>query len=156
MNIENAPEPYDDPISPTVEAEPESAQHTLLHDSMVTVRLSEPPALTVDTTLPSSKYIVGQAETLVESPKGDLSAGIEETEGAEPEDSPRITMMDVNGDVRSPTGSSSRDSRGGSDSTASGDDISVNWEELEKTEENEPRDESSDDVSDSSLAEAYC
>ncbi|KAH8659310.1 rab-GTPase-TBC domain-containing protein [Tricladium varicosporioides] len=64
------------------------------------------------------------------------------------EDSPRITMMDVNGnEVESPSGSEesamSR-SRRGSESSESLEE-EVNWEELEKTEELEPRSESSDD-----------
>jgi hypothetical protein len=62
-------------------------------------------------------------------------------------------MVDPNGEVLSPTGSESAsernpESRRGSDSSeASVEGGGVNWEELEKTEEKEPRDESSDDVS---------
>jgi hypothetical protein len=135
-----------------VEREPDSAQQTLLHDSMVTVRLSEPPpALTVDTsvlrkdhkeTIGDGKLVgVGTSEVLLE-------------DGETPdEESPRITMMDPDGEVLSPTGSESAsehngESRRGSDSSeASMEGGGVNWEELEKTEEKEPRNESSDDVS---------
>lgn len=147
MDLEHTPVAHDEVASPTVESEPENRQYTgILHDSMVTVRLSEPPALTVDTTLPAAKYILPHEETVVESPKEDASAEVEEAEDTELEESPRITMMDVNGDVRSPTGSESGESRRGSGSTTSGEDSGVNWEELEKTEEQEPRDENSDDV----------
>lgn len=68
------------------------------------------------------------------------------------EESPRITMMDPNGkEVTSPAGSESAESRDnesrrGSDSSEASA-AEVNWEELEKTEEQEPRDEGSDDVS---------
>jgi hypothetical protein len=65
-------------------------------------------------------------------------------------ESPRITMSDPNGETTCPTGSEStsarnRESRRGSDSSEVSEE-GVNWEELEKTEEQEPRDEGSDDV----------
>jgi hypothetical protein len=134
-----------------VEAEKkeESAQQVLQHDSMVTVRLSEPPpALTVDT----------RANILSRERKDTIGeeAGIQDVvrdEETPEEESPRITMMDPNGEILSPTGSESAsernpESRRGSDSSeASVEGGGVNWEELEKTEEKEPRDESSDDVS---------
>jgi hypothetical protein len=117
------------------------------HDSMVTVRLSEPPTLTVDTNVLEHANI-----DTIELTKGQDGPEIMQEEESTQEESPRITMVDPNGnEVTSPTGSefaASRDgeSRRGSDSSeASGED--VNWEELEKTEEQEPRDEGSDDVS---------
>ena len=143
---ENEPEVE---VRPERESKSESAQQTLLHDSMVTVRLSEPPpALTVDT----RTNILGRErkDTIGEE------AGIQDVvrDGETPEEeSPRITMMDPNGEVLSPTGSESASernpgSRRGSDSSeASVEGGGVNWEELEKTEEKEPRDETSDDVS---------
>lgn len=123
--------------------EQESAQQVLQHDSMVTVRLSEPPpALTVDTS----------ANTVRRERKDTIGEeGIQDV-GREEEESPRIMMLDPNGEVLSPTGSESAsernaESRRGSDSSeASLEGGGVNWEELEKTEEKEPRDESSDDV----------
>jgi hypothetical protein len=79
---------------------------------------------------------------------------LEEVEEDTEEESPRITMMDPNGnEVLSPSGSESVGSRdgesrrGSESSDASVEGGGVNWEELEKTEEQEPRNESSDDVS---------
>ena len=116
------------------------------HDSMVTVRLSEPPTLTVNTNVLEH----ANRDTL-EHREGQERPEIMQEETTQ-EESPRITMMDPNGnEVTSPTASesaASRDgqSRRGSDcSEASAEE--VNWEELEKTEEQEPRDEGSDDVS---------
>ncbi len=115
---------------------------------MVTVRLSEPPILTVDTHVlehaqrDTFEYTRGQ-----ETPEVMLL----EEENTQ-EESPKITMMDPNGhEVTSPTGSETRssrerESRRGSD-CSEGSAEEVNWEELEKTEEQEPRDEGSEDVS---------
>lgn len=121
---------------PAVETEDHSMEDkTIAHDSMVTVRLSETP-LTINTN-------VGGAQEIQQ----ESAATIEEVD----EESPRITMMDPNGnEVTSPSGSESAESqdgesRRGSDSSA--DSEQVNWEELEKTEEQEPRDQGSDDVS---------
>jgi hypothetical protein len=132
-----------------VEKKEESAQQVLQHDSMVTVRLSEPPpALTVDT----RANILSRERKDTIGEEADIQDVVREGEAPE-EESPRITMMDPNGEVLSPTGSESAsernpESRRGSDSSeASVEGGGVNWEELEKTEEKEPRDESSDDVS---------
>ena len=133
------------------ESETETAQQVLQHDSMVTVRLSEPPpALTVDTR--ANIIQRGRKDTIGE--ETDIRDVVRD--GETEEESPRIMMMDPNGEVLSPTGSESAsernlESRRGSDSSeASVEGGGVNWEELEKTEEKEPRDESSDDVSSSS------
>lgn len=132
----------------------------IAHDSMVTVRLSEPPTLTVDTTIPSKQTSSGGnteniAEETADTP--DIQSdgdGISKDASGEEEQSPRITMMDPNGnEVLSPSGSESAGSQNGesrraSDSSEeSAEGGGVNWEELEKTEEKEPRSESSDDVS---------
>ena len=117
------------------------------HDSMVTVRLSEPPTLTVDTNV-----VEHANRNTLEHTKGQERPEIIQEEESSQEESPRITMVDPNGnEVTSPTGSefaASRDaeSRRGSDSSEVSAE-EVNWEELEKTEEQEPRDEGSDDVS---------
>lgn len=128
-----------DPIH--VAEEMESAEGAMQHDSMVTVRLSEPPVLSVDTHVrpPSQREDSPvQAEATPEREAPDLS--------------PKITMMDPNGnEVASPSGSESemesrRESRRGSDSSDESGE-GPNWDELEKHEEEEPKDQDSDDVS---------
>jgi len=118
------------------------------HDSMVTVRLSEPPNLTVDTQigeLEDGRQSIRRRQTMPE-------VLAEDDTQQEQDESPRITMMDPNGnEVVSPSGSESAvsengESRRGSESSEASES-GINWEELEKTEEQEPRDESSDDVS---------
>ncbi|KAH9207695.1 rab-GTPase-TBC domain-containing protein [Leptodontidium sp. 2 PMI_412] len=129
----------------------------IAHDSMVTVRLSEPPTLTVNTTIPSKQSCSSGstekgADDTIDTPGILLDGVAEDAVGEEEEESPRITMMDPNGnEVLSPSGSESAgsqngESRRGSDSSEeSVEGGGVNWEELEKTEEKEPRNESSDD-----------
>ncbi|RDW79505.1 GTPase activating protein (Evi5)-like protein [Coleophoma cylindrospora] len=133
---------------------------SMLHDSMVTVRLSEPPTLTVDTSVVTTSE--GNSSTNPTTPEegadnenstGQLTpdTSLDKTEDAFSGDSPRITMRDPNGnEVESPTGSETAESQNGesrreSASTEASDDHEVNWEELEKTEEQQPRDQESDD-----------
>jgi hypothetical protein len=126
-------------------------ENHIAHDSMVTVRLSEPPALTVDTGSPvlARGSIKHKRDLVEEAETPDIKLDAEERQTLE--ESPRITMLDPNGnELFSPTGSesASSDSRRGSDSSeASMEGGGVNWEELQQTEEKEPRDETSDDVS---------
>jgi hypothetical protein len=127
----------------------------ILHDSMVTVRLSEPPSLHLDTNAISPSATEIQNKQMDDASAPDTpNIMLEGVEEDNEDASPQITMMDPNGnEVLSPSGSESpgsRDagSRRGSDSSeASVEGGGVNWEELEKTEEQEPRNESSDDVS---------
>jgi hypothetical protein len=117
------------------------------HDSMVTVRLSAPPpALCLDTATALHKAV--QQQRMPDTVPEDAETNTQK----EKEQSPRITMMDPNGDVVSPSGSESGsetngESRRGSNDSDTSESEAVNWEELEKTEENEPRDQGSDDVS---------
>jgi hypothetical protein len=172
---------HNDVPSPTtmgdvdLENSPPASDLPMHHDSMVTVRLSEPPTLTVDTrssilnvtklratSTPISPRTVDDSPN---SPTKD-SAFAKPTEGSSLEDgqedtnsqgelSPTITTMDPSGNVmNSPVGQEEielrdQESRRGSDTSASDND-EVNWEELAKTEEQEPRNETSDDVSNSS------
>jgi len=137
---------------------------TQLHDSMVTVRLSETPSLHLNTTI-SGALNAAQRRDLVQDKSGQDTPDIllEEVEEHIQDESPRITMKDSNGnEVLSPSGSESAgsrdgESRRGSDSSdASVDGGDVNWEELERTEEKEPRDESSDDVSGHAISPGFC
>lgn len=152
-----------------------ASQLPMLHDSMVTVRLSEPPVLTVDTRsniLAASKLRVASTpispskrdfDTDQSSPSPNSANNIghkaDDVQGdleSPEENSPQITMMDPNGNEMispmSPVGLVSPtfedgDTKRESDVSEDSETGEVNWEELEKTEEKEPRSESSDDVS---------
>ncbi|KAM3077025.1 hypothetical protein ACMFMG_003509 [Clarireedia jacksonii] len=143
-----------------VEAKVNSDGQNMHHDSMVTVRLSEPPVLTLDTKRLSAK-VEGPKEDVVEEIIGadmeDKRRTITDTrsmksaeESSILEESPRITMLDPNGnEVCTPTGSETAESEPGNsrrDSDSSETSLEeVNWEELEKKEERQPRNQDSED-----------
>lgn len=141
------------PNDTRVESADDKGPQNMLHDSMVTVRLSEPPALHLDTAISSSANSIHNRDSQDTAGETSPNTPLEKVE-EDTEESPRITMIDPNGnEVLSPSGSDTADSqaggsRRGSDSSQDSiDGGGVNWEELEKTEEQEPRNESSDDVS---------
>jgi len=133
------------PVAQHVDEDDSTMDSHSPHDSMVTIRLSEPPpTLTVDTASNVHRAIQQRQIPEIVAESAEMNT-IEERE-----ESPQITMIDPNGDVVSPSGSESGsdnngESRRGSDSSDTSEE--VNWEELEKTEEQEPRDQGSDDVS---------
>jgi len=119
------------------------------HDSMVTVRLSEPPVLHIDTTNTPAPSIPNTRARSTSSSISEPGDG-DETPSAETarEDSPRITMIDSNGDVITDPPSPAMSSRTSSTSSQeSVDGEQVDWEELEKSEGQEPKDQWTDDVS---------
>jgi hypothetical protein len=147
---------------PVVEEKVSVEGQNMHHDSMVTVRLSEPPVLTLDTKRHSIK-VEGAKDNaeheLADADIEDKRRTITDTrsmksaeESSLLEDSPRITMLDPNGnEVCTPTGSETAESEPDNsrrDSDSSDTSLEeVNWEELEKTEEQQPRNQDSDDVS---------
>lgn len=126
----------------------------LLHDSMVTVRLSEPPSLTVVT---QSMAMRKQQEddSARDILLGTPDSNVESNEDLETNLSSRHSMSIAAGDenTRSLPDLSDElltvdaDERRESESTEDSGDGEVNWAELEKTEEQEPRDQDSEDVS---------
>ncbi|EHK99410.1 putative Ecotropic viral integration site 5 protein like protein [Glarea lozoyensis 74030] len=150
-----------------LESSEPTTQSPVHHDSMVTVRLSEPPTLSVDTRASILTYTKLRANSTPISPRTrdsfsspNKEAYIKRTTAASLEDgqqdtsvqgelSPSITTMDPSGNVSSPVESAyeemtDMEARRGSESSVS-ETEEVNWEELAKTEEQEPRNESSDD-----------
>lgn len=148
-----------------VEGHAESTDETskLTHDSMVTVRLSDTPAQLIgnnpeeiieeegetkettdtDGTEAQTSHMTNQrssgASQALSVRTSDLltAAAAEEMSPISPE------MVDIQLPKRT---TRTTDERRGSDSSGS-DGEQVNWEELEKTEEQQPRDQDSEDVS---------
>jgi hypothetical protein len=124
----------------------------LLHDSMVTVRLSEPPSLTVVTQSMATREEDDSARDIL---LGTPDSNIESNEDLETNISSRHSMSIAAGDENTsslPDLSDDlltidADERRESESTEDSGDGEVNWAELEKTEEQEPRDQDSEDVS---------
>jgi hypothetical protein len=118
----------------------------LPHDSMVTVRLSEPP--TPDFEMQSSTLADLQEEPIPETPTKTLEqlARVSGTVG-QTRSSRHSSIISVGDDTMEVSSISAiRRASHSSTSSAEGD---VNWEELEKTEDQEPRDQDSEEVSQS-------
>jgi hypothetical protein len=125
----------------------------LPHDSMVTVRLSEPPSLTVVT---QSLAMSEQQEDCSgeDIPLDTPDSSIEFKKGLETtlpsghsmsidREGQRIDSLQEMSDEQL---QADADERRGSESTEDSADGEVNWAELEKTEEQEPRDQDSENV----------
>lgn len=153
---------------PTTKTEEDADVETprMAHDSMVTVRLSEPPALTLDTSSasdsePESSPVV--APKTVEHDEHETtkiaeSSATLETPQIENEQNSRESVVIVR-DSRSAlprvdTSRSLQDELGQCEDVTSdtSDDVEeVNWEELEKTEDQQTKDEETDNVGASPL-----
>ncbi|RQM07825.1 hypothetical protein DH86_00000711, partial [Scytalidium sp. 3C] len=106
------------------------------HDSLVTVRLSEPPALTVDTKLNNQEQGMHR--------NGSISEEVEDNH------QPDTQKRDSDGEglgtaagSEPPRAGDTEPRRASEDSEGAEDE--VNWEQLEKNEEEEPKTQDSDD-----------
>ena len=114
------------------------------HDSMVTVRLSEPPVLTVNTNVgPNSTAPAKPQPGHGYKPSDAMAEAVQEEETSHDGDG--------DGDV-----TFARQHEGRTDGDQSPDDVAtpvsesddeVDWEELQKTEDQESKDQQSDNVS---------
>lgn len=136
----------------------------MAHDSMVTVRLSEPPSLTLDTSATSSP---DRHSSPVVSPRTVEDEPRRESNDSTPVEAPETTDADhIRKSVRESvvmresrttlprvdTTRSLQDELGECDDSGNGSDTSedneeVNWEELEKTEDQQTKDEETDNAS---------
>ncbi len=108
----------------------------LTHDSMITVRLSEPPTLKVVTD-PLATGEVMSTDSLTRD-------STSETPDLKFEN---IDEKHSTGDLNMDTEQDGREERSRRGSEESETTEEVNWEQLEKTEDEQPRDQDSEDVS---------
>jgi hypothetical protein len=139
-------------------ADNEAAKSThILHDSMVTVRLSEPPSLTLVTqtmamgALHNRRSRNEEMDTLSLNTADLTPQDIEHVVQSRPaRPSAFIASADeISALFPAPVEeepSMEDNERRGSESTEDSTEGEVNWAELEKTEEQEPRDQDSEDV----------
>ncbi|OAA61403.1 RabGAP/TBC [Cordyceps fumosorosea ARSEF 2679] len=128
----------------------------MTHDSMVTVRLSEPPSLTLDTSSasdssPASSPVVSPKSSEPEMRKGSNKHISTETSDVDNGDNPRESVVVVRHSTaalpRADAARSLQDELGQCDentSDTSEDREEVNWEELEKTEDQQTKDDETD------------
>jgi hypothetical protein len=120
------------------------------HDSLVTVRLSEPPILTVDTTLAEAHEQQPVRPATIMSPNDNSIAGTPGTVNTAETATPRDSLVQLPG----PDGSRTLEEELGAcadddeprPSLSSEDQDEVNWEQLEKTEDEQTKDEETDNV----------
>lgn len=144
----------------TIEEDTETETPKLAHDSMVTVRLSEPPVLTLDTTKcasysdsKSSPVVSPRGTINIELPNGSENlTAIETIEGGDAEEIHNSVLVSRRSRATLPrvdTTRSLRDELGqcqdGSSETSE-DLEEVNWDELERTEDQQTKDEETDNV----------
>jgi len=154
------------PSSIAVTAEVE--KRAMDHDSLVTVRLSEPPSLYINTAippnpLPSRKTVYGLDYTPTEI----MTESLEEEPSSSPEQEPETPAStnglslqqeleetgsdsEIAGSDSEAAGSESEDGENDETPTAEGrassESETVNWEQLQKTEDLESKDQGSDNV----------
>ncbi|KOS18267.1 EVI5-like protein [Escovopsis weberi] len=109
----------------------------MTRDSMVTVRLSEPPALTLDSDVPFDRQQLDSAAPSLADSAADTASNPRNSEssGPAPPAARNRNLQDELGEQGVPDG----DSEGS-------DQEEVNWEELEKTEDEQTRDEETDSL----------
>ena len=123
-------------------ADDAGAETPRLTDSLVTVRLSEPPSLTLDTTLANDES--------PEAPEASVAKDAEATDEIRtPLESVAEAEADIPAESRNPQNeladTDAADRRSGSSSDDQGPD-EVDWEQLEKTEDAQTKDEETDNV----------
>lgn len=126
------------------------------HDSLVTVRLSEPPALHVNTAVPTSapasrKSLYGHEDTPIdeaaEKPDQEEDGVSDNQEAKTPSSDSGLTLQQ---EIENIEDTEQEAEDGGSNSAADRSSIEsepVDWEELQKTENQESKDQDSDNVS---------
>lgn len=130
-----------EPVPPAVEeSEAEATTPKMTHDSMVTVRLSEPPTLTLDTDIASDSELA--EETTPSTNQGsacDDSFNRDSTRAS----TATLSRSDATRSLHDELGDCGADD---SNSNCSEDQEEVNWEQLEKTEDEQTKDDETDNV----------
>lgn len=130
----------------------EAEAPNMAHDSMVTVRLSEPPSLTLDTTTAVTNCRLGSiASTVLEEEQADVEDESNDSETPSEKHNNRsskpmntkatVSTIEANRSLRDELGQCGAD---GNETDSSDDNEEVNWEQLEKTEDEQTKDEETD------------
>ncbi|PNY26139.1 EVI5-like protein [Tolypocladium capitatum] len=140
--------PRHEPSPPTQPAQPaatavadddkEAETPKMTHDSMVTVRLSEPPALTLDTAAASDADAAESASLTVGQ---DAAQSGGHTRDSRRDSSATVSPAEANRSLRDELGDLGAEAQ---ESDSSEDPDEVNWEQLEKTEDEQVKDDETD------------
>lgn len=152
------------PENPEIHEEPKEQTSKVPHDSMVTVRLSEPPEGVKEHR--PEEFKVQEEEIREEGAEEEMATDMlhnRSSQVSRPLSVRTSNLSAVTAEEISPLSPDVEDiqlrkrtpqsmpARRGSDSS-DGEDGQVNWAELEKTEEQQPRDQDSEDVSSYTLS----
>jgi hypothetical protein len=135
---------------PTAKTEVE--KRAMDHDSLVTVRLSEPPSLTINTAippnlLPSRKTVYGIEYTPTEI----MTESVEEEPSSDQEKDPDTPALNhgasLQDELEHLSSEGEEGENGDFEERTSSESETVDWEQLQKTEDMESKDQGSDNVS---------
>lgn len=138
------------PVPPIISIRPHPPGMDAGHDSLVTVRLSEPPILTVDTELAEANEPQTLRPATIMSPNDSSLVGTPGTDVTAETATPRDSLLppqaaDASRSLEQELGAAEDDES--RQSLSSEDQDEVNWEQLEKTEDEQTKDEETDNVS---------
>jgi hypothetical protein len=133
----------------------EPQKRVIDHDSLVTVRLSEPPTLHVNTSIPPSSLPSRRTVYGIEyTPSETMAESLQEEDGSDTDmeaETPALERRPTLEDELRETNSDSEgeEDEGGrsSEERPSSESDRVNWEQLQETEDMEAKDQNSDNVS---------
>ena len=141
---EEATETTEKVVATPGDAETETSK--LAHDSMVTVRLSEPTDLELAVTDSTNSIDAPIAETIEEESDNGMSERQsmpdDDSASAPPTSSNTLSSSEANGSLEYELGECNKHDN----DISSSDDEEVNWEQLEKTEDEQTKDEDTDNV----------
>lgn len=130
--------------TPKTPEETEAETPKMAHDSMVTVRLSEPPNLTLDTTVAEDGVFVKTTEPqLPEDRVSEAATEVSVASSPEKRASTASTIgLDANRSLQDELADEDKDDK----SQSSEDQEEVDWAKLEQTEDEQTKDDETDNV----------
>jgi hypothetical protein len=128
------------PVSP-IEEEQSNTTPKMAHDSMVTVRLSEPPSLTLNTSLAKAEAIDAPETAIQADDRQTMLPASSDQDTSHSRDS--IVTIPSGGADESPQ--TELEETQNQDGYTSDDQEEVDWEQLEKKEDEQAKDDDTDD-----------
>ncbi|KAK1752123.1 rab GTPase-activating protein 1-like protein [Echria macrotheca] len=138
----------------------EPRKRVIDHDSLVTVRLSEPPTLHVNTSIPPSSLPSRRTVYGIEyTPSETMAESLQEEDGSDTDMEPETPALErrptLEDELRENDSDTEEEEEGederSSEKRPSSESDRVNWEQLQKTEDMEAKEQNSDNVSSTAM-----
>ena len=133
-----------DSTSPATSEESEVETPKMAHDSMVTVRLSEPPSLSIDTTVADDTEAIKTSEAQL--PEESVSEADTEVSIPSSTEKRASTASTINPDTKRTLQDELAEEEVADKSHSSLDQEEVDWAKLEQTEDEQTKDDETDNV----------